>query len=246
MQTILVLGAFGLVGYEVSKHLLSGDCNVIILSHSTSNHTSKINELKSYSNFVFRYRASSETSVLTSIAYLRDSNIRLTGVVNAVSYRPSLLASTSTDVFKDVVLNSSLAIYLPSKLYGDYLASQDGGSIINFSSIYGLGSPLKSLYTNTNINTEPMYPFIKGGILSISRYFASYYADQNVRYNCISPGGIANNQELQFVQNYSRRVPMERLAFPSEICSAVDFLLSPSSSYVTGINVPVDGGWSAT
>ena len=152
MNTVLVLGAFGLVGYEVSKHLLNSNCNVIISSRSIDKYSNKIHELKSFGAFkLLAIDASSETSVLSSIDYLCDNNIRLTGVANAASYRPSVLASTSTDVFKDVVLNSSLSIYLPSKLYGDYLASLDGGSIINFSSIYGLGAPLKSLYLNTNI-----------------------------------------------------------------------------------------------
>ena len=215
MKHVLVLGAFGLVGFEISKHLINSNHNVIVSSRSLDKYSQCIDDLSASGSFIpLAIDTSSEDSLLASISYFKKNSIVLSGVVNAVSYRPTSDPLTSTDIFKDVVLNSSLSLYLPCSIYGDYLASLSGGSIISFSSIYGIGAPLKSLYSNTSINTEPMYPFIKGGILSLSRYFASYYADRDVRFNCISPGGILNNQDPNFQINYSHRVPIGRMAFP--------------------------------
>ena len=126
------------------------------------------------------------------------------------------------------------------------MCKQGFGSIVNISSIYGLGSPLKSLYHGSNLLTEPDYPFLKGGTIALTKYLASFFAEFNVRVNAIAPGGVFNNQPDSFVSNYNSRIPMGRMASGLDIANAVNYLLSDQSSYVTGVVLPVDGGWSAT
>lgn len=84
---------------------------------------------------------------------------------------------------------------------------------------------------------------VKGGIINFTKYLASFYGKRNIRFNCVSPGGIYNNQNEQFVKNYNAMVPLQRMGTPADIAPSVIFLLSPASAYITGHNLIVDGGW---
>ena len=117
------------------------------------------------------------------------------------------------------------------------------GSIVNMTSIYGVVGNDFSVYENTGIGTAAPYSAIKGGIINFTRYLASYYGKQGVRVNCVSPGGIFNNQDPIFVANYEKKVPMGRMGYPDDIAPSVSFLLSEDARYITGHNLIVDGGW---
>lgn len=139
-------------------------------------------------------------------------------------------------------------------LTGTYLCCQKaaetmigGGSIINISSIYGLVGPDFSLYPKTEYAGKPMgvpagYSASKGGIISLTRHLASLWADKKIRVNCVTPGGIFDNQSDDFVQAYSKKVPLGRMANKNEVSGALLYLASNLSSYVTGANIVVDGG----
>ena len=89
------------------------------------------------------------------------------------------------------------------------------------------------------------YSAIKGALVNFTRYVASYFGPQQIRINAVSPGGIFDNQNEVFIENYSNKVPMRRLGMPEDIAPTVAFLLSDDSKYITGQNLIVDGGWSA-
>ena len=125
------------------------------------------------------------------------------------------------------------------------MVNRKNGSIVNIGSIYGVVGPDFNVYDNTNLTMPAAYSAIKGGIINFSRYLSSYYGKHNIRVNCISPGGIFNDQESVFVKNYENRVPMKRMGNPEDISPAVSFLLSDESSYITGQNLIIDGGWTA-
>ena len=121
---------------------------------------------------------------------------------------------------------------------------QGFGSLINMSSIYGLVGPDFTVYEGTEMTTPAAYSAIKGGLNNFTRYLASYYGASQIRINTVSPGGILDNQPKSFIENYNEKVPMRRMGSPKDIVSAVYFLLSDESGYVTGHNLVVDGGWS--
>jgi NAD(P)-dependent dehydrogenase (short-subunit alcohol dehydrogenase family) len=124
------------------------------------------------------------------------------------------------------------------------MKKQGFGSLINMSSIYGLIGPDFTVYDGTEMTMPAAYSAIKGGLNNLTRYLASYYGKYQVRINTISPGGIYDNQPESFVNNYNNKVPLKRMGTPKDIVSAVFYLLTDESSYVTGHNLVVDGGWT--
>ena len=125
------------------------------------------------------------------------------------------------------------------------MSKRGGGSIVNIGSIYGLVGPNFTNYSETNLTSPAAYSAIKGGISAYSKYLASYYGAYNVRVNTVIPGGIFNSQPESFLRRYSEKTALRRLAKPIEIAYVVAFLLSDAASYVTGVDMPVDGGFLA-
>ena len=123
------------------------------------------------------------------------------------------------------------------------------GSIINIASIYGVVAPDQSIYRGAiyrgkQINTPAVYSTSKGAVISLNRYLASYLAQYGIRVNTVTPGGVYSGQNEAFVRKYSEKCPLGRMAEPEEVFNAVHFLASDASSYVTGHNLIVDGGWT--
>ena len=124
-----------------------------------------------------------------------------------------------------------------------------GGSIINISSIYGLVGPDWSLYENAEYSGKPMgvaagYAASKGGVIALTKYFASLYAPK-IRVNCVTPGGIFDNQPENFVKKYLAKTMLGRMAKKSEVSGTILYLASDLSSYVSGANLVIDGGLTA-
>jgi NAD(P)-dependent dehydrogenase (short-subunit alcohol dehydrogenase family) len=130
------------------------------------------------------------------------------------------------------------------------MAEAGRGSIVNVSSIYGLLSPQQDVYEFRRGGGETFfkpvaYSVSKSALFNLTRYLATYWAKQGVRVNTLTLGGIFNDQPKEFLDAYGARVPLGRMADPGEALGPVVFLASDASSYVTGANLVVDGGWSA-
>lgn len=129
-----------------------------------------------------------------------------------------------------------------TQMFSDHMAQNGGGSIINFASIYGVKAPDYSIYGGTNMDMPTEYGAVKAGIIQMTRIMAVKHASKGVRINCISPGGVFDNQDERFVEKYCNNVPMGRMAMPKDIVGAVVFLASDESKYITGQNIAIDGG----
>jgi NAD(P)-dependent dehydrogenase (short-subunit alcohol dehydrogenase family) len=125
------------------------------------------------------------------------------------------------------------------------MAARGGGSLISVGSIQGHVAPDFRIYEGTDMTSPAAYTAIKGGIRMYSKYLASYYGRRNVRVNVVSPGGIFNNQAEEFIARYNDKTCLGRIAWPQEIAPAVAFLASDAASYITGIDLLVDGGLTA-
>ena len=124
------------------------------------------------------------------------------------------------------------------------MKAQQSGSILNIASIYGVVGNDFTLYEDYGGTSPAAYSAIKGGIINFTRYLASYYGKDGIRINCVSPGGIKDNQHPSFIERYESKVPMRRMGQPDDIAPAVSFLLSDEAKYITGHNLMVDGGWT--
>jgi NAD(P)-dependent dehydrogenase (short-subunit alcohol dehydrogenase family) len=151
----------------------------------------------------------------------------------------------------DAVLDVNVkGAFLCCQVVGGAMAREGRGSIVNVSSIYGLLSPMHDLYDFRRAGGETFvkpvaYSVSKSAVLNLTRYLATYWAKAGVRVNTLTLAGVWNEQPAEFLDAYTARVPMGRMLDAREALGAVVFLASDASSYVTGANVVVDGGWSA-
>ncbi|MFN7610803.1 MAG: SDR family oxidoreductase, partial [bacterium] len=125
-----------------------------------------------------------------------------------------------------------------------------GGSIIQTASIYGIMAPDQRIYEGSEymggaINTPAVYSASKAGVVGLTKYLASYWGAKRVRVNTLTPGGVESGQNERFIEQYSARVPLGRMAQAEEMVGALVFLASDAASYITGHNLVVDGGLSA-
>jgi NAD(P)-dependent dehydrogenase (short-subunit alcohol dehydrogenase family) len=155
--------------------------------------------------------------------------------------------------FEDIIFDSwkqnidwqlNSYFYISQKV-ATQMSLQKQGSIVNMASIYGVVGADFAVYEGTNMTMPAAYSAIKGALINFTRYVASYFGPQQVRVNAVSPGGIFDNQNEVFINNYCKKVPMRRLGNPEDIAPTVAFLLSDDAKYITGQNIIVDGGWTA-
>ena len=142
---------------------------------------------------------------------------------------------------KNIDLQLNSMFFISQKIL-EIMKNQKKGSVVNIGSIYGLVGPDFSIYEGTDLTMPAAYSAIKGGVINFTKYLASLYGKYNINVNCVSPGGVFNNQSLKFVNKYIKRVPMKRMAYPSDISPAIAFLLSDNAKYVNGQNLIIDGG----
>lgn len=141
-------------------------------------------------------------------------------------------------------------VMLCCQVFGGRMAELSRGSIINIGSIYGILSPDQGIYEFRRKGGQPFYKPVsysvsKSALYNLTRYLACYWGDQGVRVNILTLAGAFNDQPAEFLAGYCKRVPMGRMANPGEFNGVVQFLLSSAASYITGADIPVDGGYTA-
>lgn len=239
-KIIIVTGGNGLLGSEIITKLRDEGaiCINVDINHKTSQDFSEI-----------QCDITQPVSINTCIELVVAKFGRIDGLVNNAYPRTKDWGAK----FEDIEYNSwksNVDWQLNSYFYFAQQVSKQmrlkrSGSIINMSSVYGIVGPDFTVYDNTEMTMPAAYSAIKGGIVNFSRYLASYLGPDGVRVNTVSPGGIFDNQNSIFVDNYNRKVPMRRMGLPKDISPAVAFLLSDDAGYITGQNLAVDGGWTA-
>jgi NAD(P)-dependent dehydrogenase (short-subunit alcohol dehydrogenase family) len=154
------------------------------------------------------------------------------------------LPEQSTDTWRAALEVNLTSVFMLVQACAGALAESGHGSVINICSIYGMVGPDMRLYEGTALGNPAAYSASKGGLLQVTRWFATVLAP-DVRINAISPGGVWRNQPEEFRRRYADRTPLRRMATEEDLKGAVAYLASDLSSYVTGHNLVVDGGWTA-
>lgn len=186
----------------------------------------------------------------SSIQRLADTVVekwgRLDGLVNNAVSRPMKGPQGSIDEWEESMKVNATGVFAMHKIFGKIMVAQKAGSIVNISSIQGVVGPSLSLYAGTDMQGPPPdYFFHKAGMINLSRYFAAHLGADNVRVNSVVPGGFQSGVPDLFVERYAEQTFLRRMAHQSDLGGAVIFLLSEASRYVTGISLPVDGGYTA-
>ena len=244
-KVAVVTGGAGLLGKEIVKALSEFGATVYI----ADNDEKKASRLVGKNRIKFLYQdITSEDSIINSLETIKSENGRLDILVNAAFPRTqdweNKIDEVSFESWKDN-MNSHLGGYfLSSRFAAQIMKKQKAGSIINLASIYGVSAPDFRIYKGTSMTMPVAYASIKAGIIAFTKYIATYYAPYKIRANVISPGGVFSGQSQKFVKKYNERTPLARMAKPEEIIGAVIYLASEASSYVTGHNLIVDGGWT--
>ena len=245
-KVAVVTGGAGLLGSEMVKALVEFGATVYI-ADIDENKMMKISE-----GTGIRYvpmDIASEDSIHKAFEQVVSEHGRIDCLVNSAYPRTKdwgeKIERVKFSSWKQNVDSHLGGYFICCRKAAEQMKRQGGGAIINLASIYGVVAPDFSIYEGTEMTMPAAYSAIKGGIIALTKYIATYYSKYNVRANVISPGGIFDSQEESFVKKYSERTPLGRMGTPFDVAGAVVFLASDASSYITGHNLIIDGGWTA-
>jgi NAD(P)-dependent dehydrogenase (short-subunit alcohol dehydrogenase family) len=238
-KVIIVTGGSGLLGKAMVQDIRNkGGLPVNVDLHVTSD----------LANGTWQADITDDTQIRDTVSKVKAHFGRIDGLVNNAYPRTAdwgtKFENINPDSWRkniDMQLNS---YFVMSQAVLAVMQAQQSGAIVNIASIYGVVGNDFTLYEAYGGTSPAAYAAIKGGLINFTRYLASYYGRQGIRVNCVSPGGILDQQHASFIERYENKVPMGRLGKPDDIAPPVSFLLSDEAKYITGHNLLVDGGWT--
>jgi len=263
-RVAIVTGGVGLLGTEFCKTLAEAGAAVAVvdLNASASQAVADTLTKSGYKAQAFATDITKPDSVNTMVENVLSAFGRIDILVNSAALDPkfdpdAVKKGITPGAFEDYPLeqwNSALNVNLTGMFLitqacvKPMLAQGKKGSIINICSTYGLNGPDQRIYIKDGerVAFKPVYYTVtKAGVMGFTKYLAAYYAGTDIRVNALTPGGVFNDHEEYFVKNYSAKTIIGRMAKKDEMNGALLFLASDASSYMTGNNVVVDGGWTS-
>jgi NAD(P)-dependent dehydrogenase (short-subunit alcohol dehydrogenase family) len=260
-KTALVTGGAGLLGKEFCLTLAQAGALVYLadLNLEAALNAAEGIAAQGYPVRATRLDVTDPDSVTAVVDTIVTATGRLDILVNSAAMDPKFdpeHAQNNSNAFEtyplqswqDAVNVNLTGPFLVSQVAARQMKKQGKGSIINICSTYGLCGPDQRIYEKPGqpkVYKPVYYTVTKAGILGLTKYLATYYTGTDIRVNALTPGGVFNNHDEDFVRNYSARTVIGRMAHKDEMNGALLFLASDASSYMTGGNVIVDGGWTA-
>ena len=249
-KTAFITGGVGLIGAEISKALASAHAKTIIIDID-ENSGMKLSEKlinMGYNAFFENIDITDLNNIDRNIDQLFEKYNGIDIWINSAYPRTEDWGNKVEDLCLDswrenVDMHMNSYSWISRKVC--LLMKGKGGSLINIGSTYGVLGNDFTVYEDTDMTSPMAYSAIKGGIINLTRYLASYFGGYNIRVNSLCPGGVYNNQNSTFVKAYSKKTPLKRMGNPEELASAALFLASDAASYISGATIMVDGGWSA-
>lgn len=262
-RTIIVTGGAGLLGREYGHALVAAGASVVLadidgpcVAEIAANLTGQPG-----SAIGVAVDVTDETSVAALVRTTCDAFGRIDGLVNNAALNPAVSRDQAGEFdvpferYSLELWNRTLAVnltgmFLCAREVAPAMLTQGRGTIVNISSTYGLVGPDQRLYEPETAGGrrgfKPVaYSVTKSGVLGFTRYLATYWAGTGIRVNTLTPGGVLHDQPEEFVRRYSARTVLGRMAERHEYSAGLLFLLSDASSYMTGSNLVLDGGWTA-
>ncbi len=254
-KNIIILGGSGLLGKEIVNSLALSGANITVLDYKK--YTYKNSKLKSKINYEY-FNIKDDSHIENKFKKIIKKINKVDVFINS-SYphtddwsKNTFRQATYENIRNNTEYQLVTTAWFSKCVANQMIKNKTAGSIIHMGSIYGVVGQNLNNYKKTQMNESITYSMVKGGIVNLTKQMASYYGKYNVRVNCLSPGGVkgpvvglSEKQNKNFIKQYSNNVPMKRLANSSEICGSIIFLSSKASSYITGINLLIDGGYTA-
>ena len=247
-KVVVLTGGAGLYGRQLTAALAEAGAQLVIAARNQARlrEIARLQVQRGYSVTCETLDQGDENSVLA----LRDKVLqqfgRVDGLVNNAVLRPMKSLDSPLSAWEESLRVNATGVFLMTRALGQAMLQRRSGSIVNIGSMMGMVGPSLEFYEATGMGTPaPDYFFHKGGMINLTRYFAGVFGPGGVRVNCVSPGGFFNRQPEPFLQRYSRRTMLGRMAGETDLGGAVVFLLGDASLYITGVNLPVDGGYTA-
>ena len=248
-KVIIITGGAGLLGlqhcYAIKK---SGGIPIIWDKIATSSYLSMVIDV------------TNKASISSALDTVISQYGTVYGLVNNVANDPKIDKNNSSNwsrfenydlsLWQDDLNVGLTSFFLCSQLIGTHMANNNEGVIVNIASDLSVFSPDQRLYKKEGLSSDEQpvkpvsYSVVKHGIIGLTKYLATYWAEKNIRVNALSPGGVQTNQDPEFVKRLENLIPMGRMAKENEYQEALLFLLSDSSKYMTGQNIVIDGGRS--
>jgi 2-deoxy-D-gluconate 3-dehydrogenase len=260
-RVIIITGAAGLIGREYVKSLCQAGARVAVAEIDQAKAESVAEDMGNGRAFPVHVDVSDPESVQQMTSRVIEEFGRIDGLVNNAALDPKFDPEHAGEhhlTFENFPLHlwqSALDVnitgmFLCAQAAAPYMKKQKSGVIVNVSSIYGLVGPDQRLYEKDDAAGPPFYKPVtytvtKSAVIGLTKYLATYFARQPIRVNTLTLGGVYNDHEDDFLKRYTWRAPAGRMARADEYCGALIFLLSDASSYMTGSNLIVDGGWTA-
>ena len=254
----MVTGSAGRLGGEFARALCGAGASVILADiDSKRNRILERGLRKRFGDRAssFELDVSDRGSVRGLAGMIRKAHGKPDILVNGALFNASIGQSRATrrletfpiGIWDEAVRVNLTGVFMCSQELGGMMARGGGGTILNISSIYGLVGADQRIYGGSGLNSQPSYAATKGAVASLTRYMAAYWRGKNVRVNTLTLGGVLDRSYMgeRFVRRYSERTILGRMAGKAEYNGALLFLASDASSYMTGADLVVDGGWTA-
>jgi len=257
-KVAIVTGAIGLIGKEHCKALSEAGANVVVadLNEDKCKEFAAILPTESLGIYL-------DVTNPDSIKNLRDKVIEKFGHIDILvnnaaindmfenpktSLEKSRFENYPIEMWENSISVNLTGTFKCCQIIGHEMAKQKKGNIINIASTYGIVAPNQDLYKNKNgkqlFYKPPAYSVGKSGVIGLTKYLAAYWGPYGIRVNSLSPGGVENNQDKFFIEQYSNRTPLKRMAKSNDFWGAIIFLASDASSYMNGANLVIDGGFT--
>lgn len=245
----VVTGAVGEYGTPFAHALAEAGATVVVTSREQSRADALTAELRSAGHRAHGLTLDqSEPASIARFAETVESEVGPVDVLvnNAVHREAGDLFTTTAESWDATAAVNARGLMLVTQGIASGMVARGRGSIVNISSIYGMVGPDLTLYEGTDVSLPLFYAYDKAGMIGFTRYAAATLGPYGVRVNCICPGGFnPTGADSEFTRAYAARTPLGRMAEGHDVSPAVLFLASDASRYVTGVTLPVDGGWTA-
>lgn len=253
-RVAVVTGGAGHIGLAMAEALAELDASIVIVdisSESCSSVCEKIIKDHNVGTLPLAVDLAQEEQIRLIPQKVTDKFNRLDILVNCAAFvgtsnLPGWVVpfeEQRSDTWKQALDVNLTAPFILTQACAPLLKESGHGSVINISSIYGIQGPEMRLYEGTNMGNPAAYAASKGGLLQLTRWLATILAP-DVRVNAVTPGGVSGDQPESFQEKYIERTPLKRMALEEDFKGVIAYLASDLSSYVTGQNIIVDGGWT--